>query len=73
MPLAALGPLVAGTPRFERELARAENLFTERRYAPAREAFERLAAQRLAATRRNWCSFGWPSRTFSWGGLVHGP
>ena len=44
MPLAALGPIAAGTPRFARELARAERLFAERRYAPAREAFERLAA-----------------------------
>ena len=44
MPLAALGPVAAGTPRFARELARAERLFAERRYAPAREAFERLAA-----------------------------
>ena len=43
MPLAALGPVAAGTPRFARELARAERLFEERRYAPAREAFERLA------------------------------
>ena len=44
MPLASLGPIAAGTPRFARELARAERLFAARRYAPAREAFERLAA-----------------------------
>ncbi len=44
MPLAALGPVARGTPRFARELARAERLFAGRRYAPAREAFERLAA-----------------------------
>jgi soluble lytic murein transglycosylase len=44
MPLAALGPIAAGTPRFARELARAERLFAERRYAPAREAFEQLAS-----------------------------
>ncbi len=44
MPLASLGPIAAGTPRFARELDRAERLFAERRYAPAREAFERLAA-----------------------------
>ena len=44
MPLAALGPIAPETPRFARELARAERLFAERRYAPAREAFERLAA-----------------------------
>jgi soluble lytic murein transglycosylase len=44
MPLNALGPVAAGTPRYRRELARAERLFTERRYADAREAFERLAS-----------------------------
>jgi len=44
MPVAALGPVTAGTPRFARELARAERLFSDRRYAEAREAFERLAA-----------------------------
>jgi len=43
MPLSALGPVAAGTPRYQRELARAERLFTERRHADAREAFERLA------------------------------
>jgi soluble lytic murein transglycosylase len=45
MPITALGPVAAGTPRFARELTRAERLFTERRYAPAREAFERLASE----------------------------
>ncbi|MFO7694178.1 MAG: transglycosylase SLT domain-containing protein [Vicinamibacterales bacterium] len=44
MPLASLGPVAPGTARFARELARAERLFAGRRYAPAREAFERLAA-----------------------------
>jgi soluble lytic murein transglycosylase len=44
MPVSALGPVLAGTPRFARELARAERLFAARRYEPAREAFERLAA-----------------------------
>jgi soluble lytic murein transglycosylase len=44
MPVTALGPVAAGTPRFARQLARAERLFTDRRYAPAREAFEALAA-----------------------------
>ena len=44
MPITALGPATAGTPRFARELARAERLFTERRYADAREAFEGLSA-----------------------------
>ena len=44
MPISALGPVTAGTPRFARELARAERLFTDRRYAEAREAFEGLAA-----------------------------
>lgn len=44
MPISALGPVTAGTPRFSRELARAERLFTDRRYAEAREAFEGLAA-----------------------------
>jgi soluble lytic murein transglycosylase len=43
MPISALGPVSAGTPRFARELTRAERLFTERRYAQAREAFERLS------------------------------
>ncbi len=43
MPLSALGPVTAGTARYRRELARAERLFAERRYADAREAFERLA------------------------------
>jgi soluble lytic murein transglycosylase len=42
MPAADMGPLGPGTVRFTRELARAERLFAERRYAPAREAFERL-------------------------------
>ena len=44
MPISALGPVTAGTPRFARELARAERLFTDCRYAEAREAFEGLAA-----------------------------
>jgi soluble lytic murein transglycosylase len=35
----ALGP---GTARFTRELVRAERLFAQRRYGPAREAFEHL-------------------------------
>ena len=39
--MGALGP---GTARFTRELVRAERLFAERRYGPAREAFERLVA-----------------------------
>lgn len=43
MPLGALGPVAAATPRYTRELARAERLFTDRRYAEAREGFERLA------------------------------
>ena len=43
MPISALGPVSAGTPRFARELARAERLFTERRYQEAREAFEGIA------------------------------
>jgi soluble lytic murein transglycosylase len=43
MPVSALGPVAAGTPRFARELARAERLFAGRRYQEAREAFERLA------------------------------
>jgi soluble lytic murein transglycosylase len=36
--------LASGTARFTRELTRAERLFAERRYGPAREAFERLVA-----------------------------
>jgi soluble lytic murein transglycosylase len=44
MPLSALEPITPGSPRFARELARAERLFAERRFAPAREAFDRLAA-----------------------------
>ena len=44
MPLAALGPVTGGTPRVARELARAERLFADRRYAEAREAFEALAS-----------------------------
>ena len=44
MPITALGPAAAGSPRFARELARSERLFTDRRYADAREAFERLSA-----------------------------
>ena len=36
--------LGAGTARVTRELIRAERLFAERRYGPAREAFERLVA-----------------------------
>jgi soluble lytic murein transglycosylase len=43
MPVSALGPVSAGTARFARELARAERLFTERRYQDAREAFEGIA------------------------------
>ena len=43
MPISALGPVAAGTPRLARELARAERLFAVRRYQEAREAFERIA------------------------------
>ncbi len=44
MPAADMAPLGPGTVRFARELARAERLFSDRRFAPARESFERLAA-----------------------------
>lgn len=44
MPASELEPPAPGTPRFARELGRAERLFAERRYAPAREAFDRLVA-----------------------------
>jgi len=44
MPITALGPVAGGAPRFARELARAERLFTDRRYADAHEAFEGLSA-----------------------------
>jgi soluble lytic murein transglycosylase len=43
LPVAEMAPLGAGTVRFVRELARAERLFSDRRFAPARESFERLA------------------------------
>jgi soluble lytic murein transglycosylase len=36
------GPLVAGTTRFKLELGRAEQLFSGKRYTPARSAFEGL-------------------------------
>ena len=39
-----LEPLGPGTVRFSRELARAERLFADRRYGPAREGFEQLVA-----------------------------
>ena len=39
-----LEPVGPGTARFSRELARGERLFSERRYGPAREAFEQLVA-----------------------------
>ena len=39
-----LEPFGAGAARLSRELTRAELLFAERRYGPAREAFERLVA-----------------------------
>ena len=44
MPIRALGPVEAGTPRVSRELARAQRLFDVRSYAKAREAFEGLIA-----------------------------
>jgi soluble lytic murein transglycosylase len=42
MPASDMPPLAPGSARFNRELARAERLFADRRYAPARESFERL-------------------------------
>ena len=42
MPSGDPEPLAAGSRRFDRELARAEKLFTARRYTPAREAFALL-------------------------------
>ncbi|MGE5199722.1 MAG: transglycosylase SLT domain-containing protein [Rhodospirillaceae bacterium] len=42
MPVRALGPVESGSPRFSRELARAQRLFDARNYADAREAFEGL-------------------------------
>jgi len=42
MPSGDPEPLVAGSRRFERELARAEKLFAARRYAPARATFTAL-------------------------------
>jgi soluble lytic murein transglycosylase len=59
--LDAWAPLEAGSPRFVKELARAERLFAARRYAQARDAFEALVPaatgdhQELVALRLAEC------------------
>ncbi|HOG28155.1 MAG TPA: transglycosylase SLT domain-containing protein [Vicinamibacterales bacterium] len=63
LPAGEMAPLEAGSPRLARELARGERLFEERRYGPAREAFERLAglasgdAAELVALRLAECDY----------------